>query len=107
MFTVVTMWVCTLDLPFGWMNTKRGARAAGLISEILKTEANTSGKVSGPYLRARIVVDITKPLRRGILLDKDKSSPPPKWFDVQYENLPFFCFSCGLIGHLENACPTL
>jgi hypothetical protein len=74
------------------MNTKRGARAAGLISEILKIEADTSGKVSGPYLWARIVVDMTKPLRSGILLDKDKSSPPPKWFDVQYENLPFSVF---------------
>jgi hypothetical protein len=78
MFTMVTMWVCTLDLPFGWMNTKRGARAVGLIDEILKIEADTSGKVSGPYLRAWIVVDMTKLLRRGILLEKDKSSPPPK-----------------------------
>jgi hypothetical protein len=25
---------------------------------------------------------------------------------VSYENLPFFCFSCGLIGHFESGCPT-
>jgi hypothetical protein len=56
---------------------------------------------------ARVLVDMFKPLQRGIMLKKDKSSLPPEWFAIQYENLPFFCFSCGLIGHLENSCPDL
>lgn len=30
----------------------------------------------------------------------------PRWFDVQYEKLPYFCFSCGLIGHSEMDCQT-
>jgi hypothetical protein len=30
-FSSVAMWVHILDLPFGWMNSKRGARAASLI----------------------------------------------------------------------------
>jgi hypothetical protein len=41
------------------------------------------------------------------MLKKDKSAAPPEWFQIQYENLPFFCFSCGLIGHFESGCPTL
>jgi hypothetical protein len=47
---------------------------------------------------------MSKPLRKGIMLKKGKSSLPQEWFAIQYENLPF-CFSCGLIGHLENSCP--
>ena len=28
------------------------------------------------------------------------------WYTIQYEFLPHFCFSCGLLGHLGNLCPT-
>jgi hypothetical protein len=104
-FSSVTMWVHILDLPFGWMNSKRGSRAASLIGEVKKVEADAEGKVNGPFLRARVVLDISKPLQRGIMLKKDKSSAPPEWFKIQYENLPFFYYSCGLIGHFEIACP--
>jgi hypothetical protein len=67
------MWVRILDLPFGWMNSKRGSQAACLIGEVLKIETDAEGKASGPFLRARIMVDLSKPLRRGIMLKKDKS----------------------------------
>jgi hypothetical protein len=52
------------------------------------------------------MVDMSKSLRRGILLKKDKSYAPPKWFAIQYENLPFFWYSCSMISHLENPCPS-
>jgi hypothetical protein len=105
-FSSMTMSVHILDLPFGWMNAKQGASVASLIGEVKKVESDSKGKVSGPFLRARVVIDISKPLRRGIMIKKDKSSSPPEWFDIQYENLPFFYFSCGLIGHFESACPS-
>jgi hypothetical protein len=28
------------------------------------------------------------------------------WYAIQYEFLPYFCFSCGLLGHSEIRCPT-
>jgi hypothetical protein len=30
-----------------------------------------------------------------------------EWYDVVYERVPFFCFSCGIIGHSEIECPNL
>jgi hypothetical protein len=99
------MWVHILDLPFGWTNANRGSHAAGLIGEVLKIDTDVEGKAYGAFIRARVLVDMSKPLRRGIMLKKDKSSSPPEWFAIQYENLPFLCFSCGLIGHLEKSCP--
>jgi hypothetical protein len=104
-FITVPMWVCILDLPFGWINAKRGGHVASLIGEVLKVETDDEGKANGAFLRARVMVDMSKPLRRGILLKKDKSSATSEWFAIQFENLSFFCYSCSLIGHLENSCP--
>jgi hypothetical protein len=79
-FSMVAMWVRILDLSFGWMNSKGEARAASLIGNVKKVEADADadGKVSGPFLRARVVIDISKPVRRGIMLKKDKSQAPPQ-----------------------------
>ena len=27
------------------------------------------------------------------------------FYEIQYENLPYFCFSCGLLGHADSYCP--
>jgi hypothetical protein len=50
-FIKVPMWARILDQPFGWMNSKRGLRATGLIGDVVKIEANAAGKVSGTFLR--------------------------------------------------------
>ena len=46
-----------------------------------------------------------KPLERGVMLKPDKNSKP-EWFEIQFEKLPFYCFSCGIMGHTELDCPT-
>ena len=102
-FDKIDLWVRILNLPLGWMNANRGIRAMGLIGEVKKMDVDGDGKASGPFLRARVAVDLSKPLRRGVLLKTDKARPPD-WFDLQYEKLPFFCHSCGVIGHGELEC---
>lgn len=47
------------------MNDKRGAKAVGLVGKMEKMDTDVDGKASGPYLRARVSVEIEKPLRRG------------------------------------------
>lgn len=77
----------------------------GLIGDVKKMDVDGDGKASGAFLRARVAVDLAKPLRRGVLLKTDKAKPPD-WFDLQYEKLPFFCHSCGLMGHGDLECAT-
>lgn len=102
-FDKMEMWVRILNLPLGWMNAQRGVRAMELVGEVVKMDVDDNGKASGPYLRARIRVEISKPLRRGIML-KPSMTGKAEWFDIQYEKLPFYYFSCGIMGHTEVEC---
>ncbi|XP_039815268.1 uncharacterized protein LOC120678182 [Panicum virgatum] len=103
-FDKMEIWVRILNLPFGWMNARRGARAAGLIGKVVKLDVYGDGEASGPFLRARVKIEADKPLRRGVMLKTDRKANPD-WFDIQFEKLPFFCFSCGVMGHLTLECP--
>lgn len=49
---------------------------------------------STTYLRARVFLDLSKPLVHVVLITlKEK-----KRYLVQYEKLPIFCYHCGLMG---------
>lgn len=93
-----------LNLPLGWMNQTRGFHAMSLIGQVVKLDVDADGKASGAFLRGRVAIEIDKPLRRGVLLRMSKSEEP-RWFQAQYEKLPYYCFCCGVIGHSEVECP--
>jgi hypothetical protein len=86
------------------MNQHRGSRAMSLLGHVVKMDVDTDGKASGVFLRAKIAIEIDKPLRRGVLLRMNKGEEP-KWFATQFEKLPFYCYSCGIMGHSEIECP--
>jgi hypothetical protein len=52
------------------------------------------------YLRARVFLDLEKSLVRVVPITIKES----KRYLVQYENLPMFCFVCGLMGHELTEC---
>jgi hypothetical protein len=101
-FEKMEIWA-RINIPLGWMNDSRGARAMGLIGAVKKMDVDKHGKANGPYLRGRVVIDVNKPVRRGVLL-KTKKTRDAEWFDVQYEKLPFYCLNCGVMGHSELQC---
>lgn len=55
-----------------------------------------------PYHRVRVLVDITKPLKRYQLI-RLKNNNTMK-ISLKYERLPHFCFLCGLMDHIEKDC---
>ncbi|TVU18380.1 hypothetical protein EJB05_34471, partial [Eragrostis curvula] len=92
-----------LNLPLGWMNEQKGTRAMSLLGTVVKMDVDANGKASGAYLRARISIEVEKPIKHGVMLRMSRNDDP-RWFDAQYEMLPFFCFFCGIMGHSELEC---
>jgi len=87
------------------MNAKKGDKVARSIGVVEKLDVNEKGKASGSFLRARVAIELNKPLRRGLFL-RDEVKQENAWYEIQYEKLPFFCKSCGILGHFELDCPS-
>ncbi|KAF4366103.1 hypothetical protein G4B88_025774 [Cannabis sativa] len=58
------------------------------------------------YMRVRISIDITVPLKRRKKL-RHSVDDPGFWAEFKYEYVPTFCFICGVIGHSERLCSKL
>ncbi|KAK3164804.1 hypothetical protein QOZ80_1AG0025010 [Eleusine coracana subsp. coracana] len=104
-FENMNIWICVQNLPFGWMNAQKGEKIARMIGSMEKLDVDEKGKASGSYLRARVAIEINKPLKRGLFM-RDESRKANIWYEIQYKKLPFCCKSCGIIGHFELECPS-
>ncbi|KAM0821979.1 hypothetical protein ACQ4PT_071815 [Festuca glaucescens] len=101
-FDKLQLWARVINLPFNLRNDVSGKAIA---KQLDKNASSVLIDPVGGYLRARITVDVNKPLRRGMLIDSAKRQSTD-WYDIQYENIPFFCFSCGRLGYSDGYCPT-
>lgn len=104
-FNNMATWVRIYDLPFGLMNNNWGRELAKRVGSVKLVEVDASGRAWGPYLRARVEVDISKPLVRYVSVFSEKKKTIDI-FNVRYEKLPSYCYSCGIIGHSSIECPT-
>jgi hypothetical protein len=105
-FNRLKIWARIINLPFGYMNQKSGtviAGSIGLEGTVPCVDCDATGRSRGSYMRVRVEVDVDKPLRRGVSVFSQRRNATD-WFDVQYENLPHYCFSCGIIGHSSTEC---
>ncbi|KAL2933375.1 Zinc finger CCHC domain-containing protein 13 [Bienertia sinuspersici] len=54
------------------------------------------------YMRMKVLVDVRKPLRRGLKAATGVNAK--KWVDIKYESLGDFCYFCGRLGHIDRDC---
>ena len=93
-------WVRIKNLPFNYRSDEVVRALIGNMGDIIELEEDVLG--IGRYRRVKVMLDITKPLRRFRKL-KDKRGREFQ-VDFAYERLPFFCFACGIMGHSERNC---
>lgn len=75
-FDWMDIWVRILNLPLGWMNEQRGIKVMRLLGEGQKMDVDGDGKASGVFLRARVAIELKKPIKRGVLLRMSRNGEP-------------------------------
>jgi hypothetical protein len=105
-FNKLKLWVRILNLPFGYMHKRSGSVIASSIGgqgSVPVVDCDATGRCWGSYMCVRVEIDINKPLQRGVTVFSQRRNMYD-WFELRYENLPRYCFSCGLIGHSSTEC---
>jgi hypothetical protein len=102
-FNDVPIWIRIFKLPLGMMNGETGEQIGQEVGEFLEAAVGDDGMAVGKFLRIRVRIDLRKPLMRGITLHFGDDMLP-KWCPFEYEFLPEFCFTCGIIGHIDKVC---
>ncbi|KAJ4951134.1 hypothetical protein NE237_027966 [Protea cynaroides] len=103
-FSSFQIWAQILGLPEEALQVKVAQRLVykiGTPSQLVIIEGVIQGQRSS-YLRVRVIVEINKPLRHSINIQRKNGQ---KWIaKVKYERVPSHCFFCGMIGHDQTRC---
>jgi hypothetical protein len=95
----INMWVRFYDVPVTLMSS-------AFTMALAKKVSNEVLEVGGPvrdFVRAKVAFRLEDPLQPTVEIKiKNKGVMS---FEVRYENVPFFCFNCGRMGHSERECP--
>ncbi|KAK1699131.1 hypothetical protein QYE76_015828 [Lolium multiflorum] len=102
-FSKIPIWVRIFKLPLGLMNRATGEDIGDQIGEYVGIDGVENGLAVGRYLRIKVKLTVAKPLMRGTMVAIGEEANM-RWCPFQYEFLPDFRFTCGLIGHLDKDC---
>jgi hypothetical protein len=78
-------------------------RDAGMVGEAFTVYVEEDGIAVGEYLRIKVRINITQTLTRRIAVNVGEDNHK-KWCPFEYEFLPEFCYTCGVICHDDKSC---
>lgn len=101
----IDLWVQVHDMQPGFMSERILQEIGSQVGRYICSCPSNFKGIWREYMRIRITIDITKPLRRRMKVRK--AGNEWSWITFKYENVPTFCFICGIIGHADKFCSKL
>ncbi|KAL4367294.1 hypothetical protein GQ457_05G012860 [Hibiscus cannabinus] len=91
----IMVWARLPKLPYRYYTKSLFKYIAATIGKVVKVDYNTTEGKRGRFVRLALIVDLSKPLASGIIIDGRRQ-------DIEYEGLPTICFKCGKYGHAKE-----
>ncbi|TXG58157.1 hypothetical protein EZV62_015986 [Acer yangbiense] len=101
-FNKVELWIQIHDMPIICMNRRTTKWMAEQIGKMIDIPIE-SKDCWGKFMKVKVQIDISKPLKRWLRLKLDKSNDIVM-VSLKYERLPEFCYVCRIIGHASKEC---
>ena len=101
-FNMGRLWVRIHDLPWGFLNTDWTVRILSHVGFIESIEHHGHGLPQQPYLRAKLIIDLSQPLIPGCFVPIEGNRL--SWVYFRYEGIFKFCKECGCVGHNTGRC---
>ena len=102
-FNMARIWVRIQDLPWSYLTTDWTVRLLSHVGLVEEIDWSNQSLPHQPYLRARLVFDVTKPLIPGCFLPLEGNRVV--WMYFRYEGVFKSCKECGCVGHNTGRCP--
>ncbi|OMO60899.1 hypothetical protein COLO4_33689 [Corchorus olitorius] len=100
-FTKGPFWIRVYELPMGMRSESMARTIGNRIGDLVDVDDILDDEGGSIFLRIRVSIDITKPLRRTIAVRGEDGLIHGR---LSYERLPLLCPICGLLGHEELDC---
>ena len=101
-FDSMALWVQIWGAPFDMLSPKVAEEIGGHLGKVEEVERRKKLDVQSLFMRVKVAVPTSKPLRRGGFIGG--SDGTSSWVTFKYERLPLFCHFCGLMGHDLKHC---
>lgn len=101
---IQNFWIRIRGLPPAFLSKAMGRRLGSLLGEFVDTDPS-KGECTRSFLRIRVGLEVSKPLRRWIMLDLGLEDASTSKLQLEYEDLPYFCLFCGRLSHISAGCP--
>lgn len=95
-------WIQIFNLPLMNRTKETGWVIGSSLGDVMEVDVPDSGVNWGKCLRVRVWIDATKKLIRGKRITIEGSES--RWVQFKYEQLPNFCYRCGLLNHALKDC---
>ena len=101
-FHMASLWVRVHDLPWRFLEADWTLRLLSHVGTVQAVDNYGPGLPLDPYLRARVLVDLSRPLISGCFVPLDGNRV--SWVFFRYEGIYQFCKECGCVGHNTGRC---